>query len=398
MIRKLLIALYKFKKKHPKFVMVTLVFIIVPVVTGSIMGYEMQSDSPVTIPTVIVNHDDSNFSMNFVEYVKQTETFSVTAYADSDEEARLMIKNGEVYAGVIIPKNFYRDMRNGKAPDILLLYDSTQLAVLSVSKTAMSEIMLTLKAGYMKNVFAGKLNVVPEQIMNEVQPVSVSYRNLFNPAKSFRYYLLPGYLCAIIQVGISMFGAERGFEYRKSRSLFLSFVQVSIWSLFASLAIILCLSVQFIFFDLPYRGSITAGVLLIVLYSYSITCTGYIVGSIVPDRMFSVQLAALLVLPTSILAGYSYPLTAMPEIMQKVAQFLPYTYLSMDIRALCLKDMGLEHIADDLKVLFIYAAVEILIIFAVKLVRGIISEIKGGGAGGAAGGELINGPIDGTEV
>ena len=385
MIRKLLIAFYKFKKKYPKFVMVTLVFVIVPVVTGSIMGYEMQSDSPVTIPTVIVNHDDSNFSMNFVEYVRQTETFDVTGYADSDEEARLMIKNGEVYAGVIIPENFYRDMRDGKAPDILLLYDSTQLAVLSVSKTAMSEIMLTLKAGYMKNVFAGKLNVVPEQIMNEVQPVSVAYRNLFNPTKSFRYYLLPGYLCAIIQVGISMFGAERGFEHRKNNSLFMSLVQVSVWSLFASLAIILCMSVQFIFFDLPYRGSILAGVLLVVSYSYCITCTGYIVGSIIPDRILSVQIAAILVLPTSILAGYSYPLTAMPEIMQKVAQFLPFTYLSMDLRALCLKDMGVEHIADDLQVLFTYAAIGILIIFAIKLIKNIISEIRGGSAGSNAG-------------
>lgn len=368
----------RFRNRYPKAMMVLLVYIIIPVAVGAALGYEMHDDSPATVATVVVDHDRSGFSSDFVDYVDATDTFDVQYYADSDAEAERLIQEGKVFAGLIIPDDFYRDMRSGKAPDILMIYDASSLTVMSVSKMSLTEIMMTMKGAYMKNIFAGKLNVLPSQIMNEVQPVSVTYRNLFNPTKSFRYYLLPGILCAVIQVGISMMGAERGFEVRGEAFSAADILRVILWALVGGLSVMLCLGVQFVCFGLPYRGTLIGGVLLIMAYSLTITTLGYIIGTIMADRMMSVQISAVMVLPTSILGGYTYPVTAMPDFFQKLSVWLPYTYLGNDVRSLCLKEMKIEHIMPHIIFLVKYAAAELVILAAVKLIRDIFRGISEG--------------------
>lgn len=367
---------YRFKKRHPYLTMSVLVYALVPVVVGLALGYEMHDDSPVHIPTVVVNGDKSQFSYDFINYVDQTAYFDVSLWAETSEQAERLIQEGQALAGMIIPADFYKDLLAGKSPDILLLYDGSQLAVVSVAKLTLSEIMLNMNGAYLQKIFAGKLGVLPTELMGQVLPINVTYHNMFNPTKSFRYYLLPGMLLAILQVGIVMMGAARGYESRKLyvRDFGRHIQNIIFWSLLAALGMMLCLGVQFICFGLPYRGTVLGGVLLLLIYAITITCMGYIVGSLVPERVFAVQLAAICVLPTSVLGGYTYPLTAMPEAYQSFAQFLPYTYLGSDIRALCLKPLEVHHIMPHLVFFAKYALVEILLLLLIKLLLGWLQK------------------------
>lgn len=369
---------YRFKKRHPYLVMSVLVYGLVPVLVGLALGYEMHDDSPVHIPTVVVNGDKSQFSRDFINYVDETAYFDIAFQADNAAQAERLIQEGQAMAGVVIPADFYKNLLAGKSPDILLLYDGSQLAVVSVAKVALSEIMLNMNGAYLQKIFAAKLGVLPEELMGQVLPVNVTYHNMFNPTKSFRYYLLPGMLLAILQVGIVMLGAERGYESRRlyARGFGRHLQNLALWSLLATLGMMICLGVQLVVFGMPYRGTVLGGVLLLAVYALTITTMGYIMGSLIPERTFAVQLAAILVLPTSVLAGYSYPLTAMPPFYQSLAKFLPYTYLGTDIRSLCLKPMELAHIMPHIVFLAEYALVEILLLLVIKLALGALHKQK----------------------
>lgn len=371
LINRIIAGFYSFKKNHPRVVMVGLLYVLVPVLVGLALGYEMHEDSPVRIPTVVVNEDGSQFSWDVIDYVDKTETFEVMGYADTYGEAERLLQEGKALAGLIIPDGFYADLLAGRSPDMLLLYDGSQLAVVSVAKAGLSEIMLNMNGAYLQKVFAGKLGVVPEALMGQVVPISVTSRNMFNPTKSFRYYLLPGMLLAILQVGVAMLGAERGFERRRTRlrdfgADVLTMLQ---WAGMATLSIMLCLGVQLVCFGLPYRGTVAGGVLLIFAYALTVTGLGYVVGSLIPERTFAIQLAAVTVLPTSVLAGYTYPLTAMPAAYQAIAKIFPFTYFSTDIRGLCLKAMEFGHVWPHIWFLLKYAAAEMLLLLAVKWLR-----------------------------
>jgi len=363
----LIIFLYIYKKKHPKRVMTVLVFVVIPLITGMILGYEMSGNVAMHIPTVVVDHDNSAFSRDLVQYISDNEYFDVIELSDNDARVKDAIYHREAFAGVIVPEDFYRDLIAGKAPKIMTFIDGTTLAASSYSSSALTEIIETLKTGYMMKIYEGKLNVSPEIVKNHAIPIDVTYRLLYNPERNFRNFILPGILAALVQVGISCMGAERAGELRGKGVKFTGHIRTIInWSALGAMSIGITLLEQILFFDMPYRSTVTGGALLTFLYSAAVLTAGYVVGSVIPDRTFASQAAAIIVLPTPILGGYTWPVIAMPAFFQHFAKILPFYYYGSEIRSLCLAPLKFQHLIPTMGVMCIFIAVEMGLLFLIK--------------------------------
>jgi ABC-type multidrug transport system, permease component len=370
MASRLSIQFNQLKSRHPKLVMTILMFIIIPVSASLALGYEMKADVAITIPTVVMDKDRSGFSEDYISYIENSPYFNIVKYADTYEEVRDMIYKGKAYVGVIIPEHFYQDMREGKAPKILTIYDGSTMAVIVSSKSAMTEILLTVKAGYMATVFEGKQDVTPGQVMSQVNPMDITTRTLYNPTKSFRNFILPGLLAAVVQVAIAITGAERGWENQFRNLSFAGHFNVVLkWSLISSLSLFLTLAVQWFIFGMPYKGTVVGGILLTWLFSVCITLLGYIMGSFFEERTFCTQISCILVLPTAILGGYTWPVLAMPHSMQVLAKMIPFTYYSNSIRNLCLKPVRIEHLLPDFIAMLGFFAVGVIVLYVIKAVK-----------------------------
>jgi ABC-2 type transport system permease protein len=358
---------YLYKKRHPKRVMAFLVFIAVPLITGFVLGYEMSSNVATAIPTVVVNHDNSDFSRSFVEYVSESEYFKVVEQADNDARVEEMLYKRDAYVGVIIPEGFYSDMREGKAPKILTIYDGSTMTVISTAKSAMSEILLTLKTAYMMKIYEGKLGVVPADVRNHAIPIDVTYRLLFNPTRNYRNFLLPGMLAALIQVGIVCMGAERAGELRDKKLPFSTHLRtIAHWGLLGALSISLTLLEQFLLFNMPYKGTLMGGIIVTLLFSVVTLAIGYIIGSVITDRTLATQISAILVLPTTILGGYTWPVLAMPKFFQQLARIIPFHYYGEVVRDLCMKPLEFHHVLPVISVMCLFAAVELGVLYLIK--------------------------------
>lgn len=219
----------------------------------------------------------------------------------------------------------------------------------------------------MATVFEGKQNVVPEQVMNQVNPLDVTTRTLFNPTKSFRNFILPGLLAAIVQVAIAIAGAERGWENQSKKMSFIEHMRViHKWSLVGFLSMFLTMAIQWFLFGMPYRGTILGGILLTWLFTVTVTSLGYVMGSFFEERTFCTQISVILVLPTAILGGYTWPVLAMPVSMQFLAKVIPFTYYGNAIRTLCLKPVQIHHLLPDFTAIFCFFAAEILLLYLIK--------------------------------
>ncbi len=361
------ICFTEFKRKHPRLIMAFLVFILVPVVSSALLGYEMKADVSVSIPTVVIDNDNSAFSKEYIQYIEDSETFRIEKYADNYQDMENDIYQGKAYAGVIIPENFSKDLLAGVAPKILTVYDGSTMAVIVSSKASMMETLLTVKAGYMAKIFEGKQSVVPGQVMNQVMPISTTFRTLYNPSKSFRNFILPGLLAAIVQVSMAITGAERGYENQRKEMTFMKHLKsVLAWSTVGVMSIVLCLSVQWIFFGMPFRGTIMGGLLLTFLFSMAITLMGYVLGSFFDDRAFCTQISCILVLPTAILGGYTWPVLAMPTVVQYIVKVIPFTYYGEAVRNLCLKPIEFRHILPEMFFMLGFILVELIGLALVK--------------------------------
>ncbi len=366
-------SFYLYKKKHPKRVMTVLVFVIVPLATGLILGYEMSGDVARAIPTVVVNHDDSEFSRTFVKYLSDSDSFQVVEEAQADSRVEEAIYQRAAFVGVIVPENFYQDLRDGKSPKILAVYDGSTLAVISFSTSAMKEIIETLKTGYMIKIYEGKIGVTAATVRDHAIPIDVTYRLLYNPSRNFRNFVLPGMLAGLIQVGISCMGAERAGELRAQNHPFIFHLKtICKWGGLGALSLGITYIEQYVLFDLPYRGTILGGALLTYLYATTIVMLGYVVGLVIKDRTFASQVAAVLVLPTTILGGYTWPALAMPPIFQQIAKGIPFYYYGNAMRDLCLSEMKLEHLTTPLTMMALFLLMEGFFIWALtkRRVRG----------------------------
>ncbi len=368
-------ALHRFRQRYAKLLMTFLIFIVIPTIAGFAFGYEMGYNKIQLIPTVVADYDNSDFSRTLVEYIDDSEVFTVSAYARTDAEAEEMLARGTAMTAVIIPQGLSADMLSGHAPKIEVLYDGTQMTVASSAKAAMSEILITVKAGYMKNIYEGKLSEVESQAMNQIMPIDATYRTLFNPAKNYRNFLLPGMLAALMQVGFAIMGLVKSMEMRPYfgdsilQDLGTSVLKILVWGFLGAVSLILCLSIQYAFFDMPYNGSPAAGLVFTYLFALSTTAFGYVMGQIIPDKVFATQLTCVLVLPTSILGGYTFPLMAMPEPLQALGKIFPLSYYGDGIRRLCLAKIGFSYFIPDFAALLKITGVLVLVLTAVLAAR-----------------------------
>ncbi len=367
---KLFVSVMNFKKRHPRFILLTLIFVIVPVTSSFILGFEMKKEVALAIPTAVYNADNSEFSNEFIQMVSDSQAFNVVEVVDSYEGVNESIRMGRTMAGVIVPKDFYKNLLNSDAPKIVSVFDGSNLAVLTTSKTYMSDILFSLKLDYVERVYEKEQEVKSSMVEKKVSPIDFATRILYNPAKNFKNFLLPGMLIAIAQVAITMNGAEIGFESRMENLNFIRRIfDIAKWALVGSLSIFTALSVQWIFFGIPLRGTIIGMILLTYLYSVVMTSFGYVFGIIIPDRAFASQLSCVFVLPTSIIGGYTWPLLAMPKFMQVFARFFPFTYYGNEVRSLCLKPLELKHLIFNFQGLTIYFVVLLALIFIFTKIR-----------------------------
>jgi len=357
----IVVKLQKLKLLLKKQRMVIIILLVVPILSSIALGYEMENNRIAHIPIVIMDNDKSETSKAIANYVAENDIFQVTAYAESNQEVEDMIYSGKVMAGMIIPEGLNSDMREGNAPKIVVFYDGSNMSVASSAKSAMSEILLTIKSGYMNEVYQGKLNVPSYQALKQVQPIDVTYRTLYNPTKNYRNFLLPGMLVSIVQVGLAIVGVEKSNE---SKYGFGTVVKcITKWGTIGAISIIICLGIQYVFFDMPYNGNVWAGLFLTELYSMSVISYGFVMGLLIKNKTMATQVASILVLPTSILGGYSFPLMSMPKIFQIIGKITAFTYYGDGVRSLILKKISFSYIVPEVRAMIIFIGIAMIICF-----------------------------------
>ncbi len=103
------------------------------------------------------------------------------------------------------------------------------------------------------------------------------------------------------------------------------FVQVTIYTLYAVVSLLLLYFVAAIFFGCQFNGSpavFFGGYLLIIVSMFSI---GMMVGGVAPNTKMAGIIASILYFPMLIFSGATLPYEVMPAALQKIADILPLT-------------------------------------------------------------------------
>ncbi|WP_190239724.1 ABC transporter permease [Pelotomaculum schinkii] len=319
--------------------------LLLPPVCSLILGYEFSGQRVTHVPTAIVDHDNSTLSRNLTDKISLNDAFDIKYFGQENDVVKKLIESGEIATGIIIPKNFSSDMLNGQAPEILVIYDGTQMAMAGAVKTGISEVLGTIRSGYLLQVMQGKLNLTPAEAQNYIQPIAYTTRILGNPAKSTPTFILQGILVNIVQVAVFLLGIEM---FDKKNKRFSAYFKKGIFcGLAGTLSAVGTLWIHINLFKSPFNGSAIPVLVLTVLNMTGMANIGILLSLLTKEKQLAVEFATL-IMATLLLAGYTFPVVAMTDLFQKVSKFIPISYYVIPLRDVTLLGTTLQQVLPDI--------------------------------------------------
>lgn len=324
------------KNNLKKWAMPLILIFLIPQLINIISCIMMSEKQLEELPMAVYIGDQTALTRQIVKSFDDTETFDITVYADSASDLETSMERGEVVFGLVIPKDFTKDLKKLKSPTLVTVIDGTQLSSAAFTKIQSTEILLTTKVGAMISAFKGKFNMSTIEAYNTANPIKITTRLLGNPTRNYINFLMPGLMAALVQVGLVMTTASlmdrncySGASFRKE---FLK--KLAGYTAAGTLSILIILSVQVGVFQVPMKGSLLALVIMTVFFTGAIVSMSFMISMLSSNKVFTSQVAAVFFIPSSILSGYTWPLVAMPVAIQKIAVIMPFTYYGESLRTL----------------------------------------------------------------
>lgn len=294
------------------------------------------------IPVAVIDQDGSALSRNYIRMLDAAPELYIKQHLTSPRAAENLLKNASVYAAVLIPKGFAKNVKTGKRATVVVWHSGQLLTISGVVLKSLRKVTGTLSAAIEVTSLTRRGDSTLSAQVN-FEPVQPELRTLFNPFQNYQYFLVAGLLPAMLQVFVMIWSAFAvGREFRDhSSSDWLhrgktvgAAILAKLLPIFviASVIGLACLAWLHGYAGWPVNGSfmmlILGWELMIVVY----LVLGLLVAAFIPKLAMALSFSAFYTAPAFAYAGITFPQHAMPAIAQLWTYALPVrTLLKLQI-------------------------------------------------------------------
>ncbi len=335
-----------------------------PIFQVLILGYAANMDVK-NIALGVVDPDRSAAGRALVAEFTNSEYFSLKEYSPDAESLERDIRDGHVSIGVVLPRDFERDLESGRSTSVQLLVDGSESNNAVIGQSYATQIIGRFSASSTQ-ARLGRLGLDLRTLAAGVNPQP---RVLFNPELSSRSFLVPGILAMILLVMTVILTSlsivkekERGtmeqlivtplrpyqlIVGKLTPFILISFVMVTI-------VVVSC----FTLFNIGVKGSVLLLYLLTAEFLLSTLGLGLLVSTFARNQQQAMMISIFFLLfPMVILSGFVFPIENMPPFVQWVTYLFPLRYYFVIIRGLFLKGVGLAQLWREALALLVFGAV-----------------------------------------
>ena len=323
--------------------------LIIPLLQMLLLGYGIDTNIR-QINTVVFNADGRRESRELLDRLKNSDTFHLVRYVNTDHEMNEMIIAGKARVGIKIPVDYSDKLLHKMSAQVLVLIDGSD------SSVAGQAINVTTSIGLDESLRRVLVN-------NETFAVDMRPKLLFNPDSRSPNFFLPG-LTAILLLNVTTFLTAFSIVREKERGtleqLFVTPVRpmgLLLGKLLPYLGIgffELCMILTFMrfAFHVPIHGSVILLAFLSLPYIFVSLSLGILISSKANSQSEAMQLAFLTILPSIFFSGYIFPRETMPKIFYVISYFVPASYFINITRGVILRGAGITHLWIDALALF----------------------------------------------
>jgi ABC-2 type transport system permease protein len=332
--------------------------LIIPLLQMLLLGFGIDTNIR-QINTVVFNADGRQESRELLDRLKNSDTFHLIRYVNSDQEMNNMIIAGKAHVGIKIPVDYSDKLLHKMSAQVLVLIDGSD------SSVAGQAINVTTAIGLDESLRRALVN-------NETFAVDMRPKLLFNPDSRSPNFFLPG-LTAILLLNVTTFLTAFSIVREKERGtleqLFVTPVRpmgLLLGKLLPYLGIgffELCMILTFMrfAFRVPIHGNVILLAFLSLPYIFVSLSLGILISSKANSQSEAMQLAFLTILPSIFFSGYIFPLETMPKFFYALSYFVPARYFIDITRGVILRGATIVHLWPDALALFTMGSILLVI-------------------------------------
>lgn len=299
------------------------------------------------LPVAICDLDRSVTSHRLARWIEGCPSMSVTHMVNTPENGEKLLREGRVYAFILIPRNFERDVLRKRPAHFAAWLDGQNMATAGLLKRDISDVGVAFWKRQ-DSEMRGNSGIPRESALIQSSTVTLDLRPIGNPTTNYRVFLLPGLLPAIIQLAsgiasacslenlLNPLRANRVWPGRENgapgtAAILGSQLALTLWyaALGAGLSALLFLNG-----DLLLHGGFIRLLPAWLLMAAASVALGHLLYAIRPSLTDGLSLISVYSSPAFAFAGLTFPLQAMPFLGRYWAMSLPIThYLDFQVHA-----------------------------------------------------------------
>jgi len=406
---------------------IRIILFVIPFLTLLLFWGIYQPGTLFHIPAAIVDLDQSANSRMVISEFESSENLDIKAYYQTFEELKEAIENGEVITGVVIPKDFGKNLELRRSTRMLMVIDGTNMAYATNASTTMMEIAETLKATTgVKTLLAyrpttdddlyssvgnltdgedvtlsdttdssssststGSLELdmnlydagyTMAEALQVYMPITFQDEGWFNPTLNYSYFVLLGVFfniwqqCSTLLFCMNILGETGTPSWLQIKTS--GFSKIKLFAgksvlqiLLVMLVAAVILFISFVLCKLPTSVSIFVWLGFLLCFTLALHGLGTMMSSVTANSLDATRLGMVVALPSFLISGFSWPLEEMPLLLQKIAWCIPQTWFFQGINYLSFKNPPAGFIGHYCLVLLLMALLFYAVGFCATYVR-----------------------------
>ena len=335
------------------------IILIAPVFQLILLGYAANFDVK-TVHTAVLDFSKSEMSRKYIEAYKSTGYFSVDYYVSTYEEMTELIDKGKVLAGIIIDRNFEKDIYSGKPAQVQAIFDASD----GNSSSIAAGYAVGVTKLFSQNV-STEFMQIKGKVITPVNSVNAETRVWYNPELKTRVFMIPGIVALLLMV-VTLILTSLAIVKEKEIGTLEQLIVTPIkpyqmilgklipFAILGFLSVIIVLTAMNVIFSIPVKGSVVFLFVSTFIYLLTTLGLGLFVSTISKTQQQAMMLAIFVIMmPMIFLSGFTFPIENMPKAIQLITYIIPLRYFMVIIRGVILKGIGIADLWPELLILLV---------------------------------------------
>ena len=299
-----------------------------PVLYGFFYPWFYSQEVVQRVPVAVVVQDNSSLARQMLRFAQASPRIDPQLVTADEGEARAAVLRGEVMGYALLPRDLKRDVIR-RAKVVVPVYANGAYPLVSKQvQYGFAEAFGTVSAGVeIKRLQAGGQSAAQAAVSRS--PVNVQAVALFNPTEGYGSFVVAAVAVLILQQTLLMGSAmlvgtwrEQGQDYVGARQWLARMLALCVPGWLAGL---FYFGWIFIWQDFPRGGNAVGALAMLACFVPAVVGCACLLGWWLAERERALQVVLFTSIPLAFLAGFTWPVEALPEPLQWLRWISPST-------------------------------------------------------------------------